>query len=115
MIDERLIGAVTILDVHGPMVMSAEAKPVSDTVRRLIDQGRVRFVVNLSRVAFIDSLGIGDIVRGFTAARRAGGSLTLCCVHDRIQTVLDATQLNRVIESFDTEQQAVERLAADCP
>jgi anti-sigma B factor antagonist len=106
-IDERLVDDVVILDVRGRMTVSEESTPATDTVRRLLAEGRTRILVNLAHVAFIDSLGIGDLVRGFTATERAGGKLKLCGVHHRIRAVLDATQLSSVIESFESEQDAL--------
>jgi len=107
-IDEREAGGVTVLDVRGHMTVSAESKAASDTIRRLLAEGRTRILVNLAHVAFIDSLGIGDLVRGFTATRRAGGTLKLCGVQHRVRVVLEATQLISVIESFESEEEALD-------
>jgi anti-sigma B factor antagonist len=101
------VGDVAILDVRGQLTVSEESKPAADTVRRLLADGRTRILVNLTHVPFIDSLGIGDIVRGFTAAQRAGATLKLCGVHHRIRAVLAATQLDSVVESFDSEEEAL--------
>jgi anti-sigma B factor antagonist len=107
-IDERIAGDVVILDVRGRMTVSEESTPATVTIRRLLAEGRTRILVNLSHLPFIDSLGIGDLVRGFTAAERAGATLKLCGVHHRIRAVLDATQLSSVIESFESEQEALD-------
>ena len=107
-IDERIVGDVVILDVRGRMTVSEESTPATHTIRRLLAQGQTRILVNLTHVPFIDSLGIGDLVRGFTATDRAGGKLKLCGVHHRIRAVLDATQLSSVIEAFESEQEALD-------
>jgi anti-anti-sigma factor len=107
-IDERLVGDVVILDLHGRITMFDESKPASDTVRRLVQEGRMRIVLNLAHLPFIDSLGIGDIVRAFSATERAGGALKLCGVGPRVRGVLTAVQLNSVIDAFDSEQEALE-------
>jgi anti-anti-sigma factor len=107
-IDERVVGDVVIVDLRGRMTVSEESRPAADTVRRLLNEGWTKILVNLENVQFIDSLGIGDVVRGFTAAGRAGGTLKLCGVHHRIRAVLVATQLNGVIASFASEQDALD-------
>ena len=107
-IDERVAGDVVILDVQGRMTVSEESTPATVTIRRLLAEGRTRILVNLTQVPFIDSVGIGDLVRGFTATERAGGKLKFCGVHRRIRAVLDATQLSSVIESFESEQDALD-------
>jgi anti-sigma B factor antagonist len=107
-IDEREIGDVVILDLRGRITLSDESKPAADTVRRLLVDGRRKILLNLAHVPFIDSLGIGDIVRGFTATQRAGGTLKLCGVGGRIRSVLVAIHLSEVIGSFESEQEALD-------
>jgi anti-sigma B factor antagonist len=107
-IDERMVGDVAIVDVRGRMTVSEESKPAADTVRRLVAEGRTKILINLAHVPLIDSLGIGDVMRGFMATQRAGGTLKLCGVHHRIRTVLVATQLSSVIASFESEQEALD-------
>jgi anti-sigma B factor antagonist len=107
-IDERAIGDVVILDLRGRMTVSDESKPAADTVRRLLVEGRTNILLNLAHLPFIDSLGIGDIVRGFTATQRAGGTLKLCGVDGRIRAVFAAIHLSEVIDSFESEQEALD-------
>jgi anti-sigma B factor antagonist len=107
-IDERVVGDVVILDLRGRMTVSEESKPAADTVRRLLFEGRTKILLNLAHVPFIDSLGIGDIVRAFTATERAGGMLRLCGVNGRIRVLLVATQLSGVVDSFESEQLALD-------
>ena len=107
-IDERVVGDVVILDLRGRLTVAEESEPAADTVRRLLSEGRTKILLNLAHVPFIDSLGIGDIVRAFTAAKRAGGILRLCGVNGRTRAVLVATQLSSVIDSFESEQSGLE-------
>ena len=106
-IDKRRIGDVMILDVHGRVTVSDETRIVVDAIKQLLQDGEKRILVNLAHVPYIDSLGIGDIVRGFAAANRAGATLKLCGIAGRVRTILDATQLTAVIESFDAEEDAL--------
>ena len=107
-IDERVVGDVVILDLRGRVTVSEESKPAADTVRRLLSEGRTKILLNLAHVAFIDSLGIGDIVRAVTATERAGGTLRLCSVNNRIRSVLVDTHLTEVIDSFESEQSGLD-------
>ena len=107
-IDERVIGDVVVLDLRGRVTVSDESKPAADTVRRLLVQGRRKIVLNLAYVPFIDSLGIGDLVRGFTATQRAGGTLKLCGVGGRVRAVLGALHLGGVIDLFESEKEALD-------
>jgi anti-sigma B factor antagonist len=107
-IDERVIGDVVILDLHGRMTVSEESKPAVDTVRRLLGDGHRKILLNLAQVPFVDSLGIGDIARAFAVTDRAGGSLKLCGVTGQIRRVLDSTRLSDVIDSFESEQSGLD-------
>jgi anti-sigma B factor antagonist len=107
-IDERVVGDVAVLDLRGRVTVSEESKPASDTVRRLLREGQTKVLLNLAYVPFIDSLGIGDIVGAFTATRRCGGTLKLCNVDGRIRSVLVAAHLSGVIDTFESEQLALE-------
>lgn len=107
-IDERVVGDVVILDLRGQPTMAEESEPAADTVRRLLAEGRAKILLNLAHLPFIDSIGIGDIVRAFTAARRAGGTLKLCGVGDRVRAVLVATHLSSTLNAFESEQAALD-------
>src|SRR5690349_9243720 len=106
-INERLEDDVAILDLRGRLTTGEDSPHVADSVRQLLNQGRTKILVNLVHVPYIDSLGIGDIVRGFVAAQRAGAKLKLCGVAGRVRDVLVAIQLSGVIESFELEQDAL--------
>ena len=107
-IDERVVGDVVILDLRGRMTVSEESKPAADTVRRLLADGHRKILINLAHVPFVDSLGIGDIARASAVTDRAGGILKLCGVTGQIRRVLDATRLSKVIDSFESEQSALD-------
>ena len=107
-IDERVVGDVVILDLRGRLTVSEASKAAADTVRRLVLEGRTNILLNLAHVPFVDSLGIGDIVRAFTVAQRAGRVLRLCGVNDRIRAVLVDTRLTDVIETFGSEQSGLD-------
>ena len=80
---------------------------------RLADQGRFHIVLNLQHVAYVDSVGVGEIVRTFLHLGQRGGSMAVCDVSARTREVLLATRLDTVIRMFDTEAQAVAAVDSD--
>ena len=70
---ERSIGDVTILDIDGRITVQEGADVFREAVQRLVNQGRVKLVVNLRLVPYIDSTALGDLVWAFTTAVRRGG------------------------------------------
>lgn len=106
-IGERESGEVTVLEVRGHMTLTDPESLLFRHVARLVDEGRRRLVLNLRHVSYIDSVGIGEIVRAYLHLTKRGGMLTLCAVSPRTMEVLDATHLDRVIRVFAQEPDAV--------
>jgi anti-anti-sigma factor len=112
-IGERRTGGVTVLDVRGHMTLSDTEASLYRYASRLADEGHFHIVLNLQHVAYIDSVGIGEIVRTFLHLGQRGGNMAVCAVSPRTREVLLATRLDTVIHMFDTEAQAV--AAVDTP
>jgi len=73
----------------------------------LIQQGQKKLILNLAEVPYIDSAGLGEIVRTYTTVSRQGGSLKLLNLTKRIQDLLAITKLLTVFETFESENEAV--------
>ncbi len=106
-IGERAVKDVVVLDVHGHMTLSDTEASLFRYASRLADEGHRQIVLNLLHVAYIDSVGIGEIVRTFLHLGQRGGSMAVCSVSPRTREVLLATRLDTVIKMFDTEEEAV--------
>ena len=106
-IQERTVGDVTVLDLQGKLTLGDGDELLRDKVNSLIQQDRKKVVLNLERVPYIDSAGLGEVVRTFTTVTRQGGSLKLLNLTKRIQDLLAITKLLTVFETFEHEQEAV--------
>ena len=106
-IAERAAGDVTILDVSGKMTLGEGDEILKDKVHSLALQGRKKIVLNLAAVPYIDSAGLGEIVRTYTTISRQGGSLKLLGLTKRITDLLSITKLLTVFETYDNEADAV--------
>ena len=80
---------------------------LKDKINSLVLQGRKKLVLNLADVPYIDSAGLGEIVRTFTTVSRQGGSLKLLSLTKRITDLLSITKLLTVFETFDSESDAL--------
>ena len=107
LIEERAAGDVTILDLTGKMILGEGDEILKDKVNSLTMQGRKRIVLNLAAVPYIDSAGLGEIVRTYTTVSRQGGSLKLLGLTKRITDLLSITKLLTVFETYDNEADAV--------
>lgn len=106
-IQQRSVGDVTIIDMSGKMTLGEGDELLRDKVNSLVQQGQKRIVLNLAEVPYIDSAGLGEIVRTYTTVSRNGGSLKLLNLTKRIQDLLSITKLLTVFETFESEADAV--------
>jgi len=106
-IEERAVGDITILDLKGKMTLGEGDELLKDKINSLVHQDRKKLVLNLEGVPYIDSAGLGEIVRTYTTVSRQGGNLKLLNLTKRIQDLLSITKLLTVFEVFESEQDAV--------
>jgi anti-sigma B factor antagonist len=107
-IEERVIGDVTVLDLKGKMTLGEGDELLKDKINSLIHQGQKKLLLNLESVPYIDSAGLGEIVRTYTTVSRQGGNLKLVNLTKRITDLLSITKLLTVFETFDAEGEAVQ-------
>jgi anti-sigma B factor antagonist len=81
-------------------------------INTLIQAGAKKLVLNLGDVPYIDSAGLGEVVRTYTTVSRQGGTLKLLNLTKRIKDLLAITKLLTVFETFDTENDAVTSFGA---
>jgi anti-sigma B factor antagonist len=111
-IDERIVDGVTILDLKGKMTLGEGDELLKDKINSLIQQERKQLVLNLADVPYIDSAGLGEIVRTYTTVSRQGGKLKLLNLTKRITDLLAITKLLTVFETFDAENDAIRSFSA---
>ncbi len=111
-IHQRMAGDVTIVDLNGKMTLGEGDELLRDKVNSLIQQGQKKIILNLSEVPYIDSAGLGEVVRTYTTVSRQGGSLKLLNLTKRIQDLLAITKLLTVFETFENEQDAIKSFGA---
>ncbi len=106
-IEERDNGGVKILDLKGKLTIGEGDELLKDKVNSLIQQGYQKLLLNLEGVPYVDSAGLGEIVRTYTTVSRQGGKLKLLNLTKRIEDLLAITKLLTVFETFESEQEAV--------
>ena len=111
-IEERTTGDVVLLDLKGKITLGEGDELLKDKVNSLVNQGHKKIVLNLADVPYIDSAGLGEVVRTYTTVSRQGGSLKLLNLTKRITDLLSITKLLTVFETFDSENEAVRSFSA---
>jgi anti-sigma B factor antagonist len=85
----------------------ANANHLKDLVDEVVQSGHRVVVVDLDRTTFLDSSGLGALVRGLRTARAAGGDLRICGADRQVRTVLELTTMDRVLRPHASVAQAL--------
>jgi len=111
-IAERRVGDVVILDLQGKITLGEGDELLKDKIDSLVNQGDKKIILNLAEVPYIDSAGLGEVVRTYTTVSRQSGSLKLLKLTKRITDLLAITKLLTVFETYDSESEAVQSFSA---
>jgi len=111
-ISERTSGDVVVLDVKGRITLGDGDELLKDKVNQLVGAGKKKIILNLAEVPYVDSAGLGEIVRTYTTVSRQGGKLKLLNLTKRIQDLLAITKLLTVFETYESEPDAVKSFAS---
>ena len=103
----RQVGDVVILDLHGKILIGEGDDALREAVTKLADAGKTKILLNLADVPYVDSAGLGEIVRTYTTVSRKGGKLKLLNLTKKIQDLLSITKLLTVFETYESEDEAV--------
>jgi anti-sigma B factor antagonist len=102
----RQLGDVTIIDVRGRFTL-IEGEAVHGLLEDLFREGRKRLLLNFRGVSYLDSSGVGQLVRGVYTARKNGAELKAVELNPRTQEILRLTNLHTVISDFPDEDTAL--------
>ncbi len=99
-------GAV-VIEFHGNVMGGPEAQEFSDTLHKLIDEGKKNVVIDLSETKFMNSSGLGMLISGYTTMKNGGGSMKLANATEKIESLLVITKLITVFEHYTSVDEAV--------
>jgi anti-sigma B factor antagonist len=105
--NSRQVGDVTVLDVIGRITLGEGNVMLREVVRGLADKGTRRIVLNLAEVNYVDSSGIGELVKTHTTLRNMGGELKLASLNKRVHDLLEMTRLAAVFDIQKDEASAI--------
>ena len=108
---ERTLNDVTVLDLEGNLALEGN-KQFRQCAAGAIDAGARKLIVNMARVKYMDSSGLGELISCYTTLQLVNGRIKLLHLSDRLQHLLVITKLNSVFETFDSEPAAVASFAA---
>lgn len=107
-ITKRRVGDITILDLKGKLTIGDGAEVLRDTVASIVFQGERKILLNLAGVPYMDSGGLGELVRCSVITGKASGAVKLINLTSKITDLLAITKLSNVFDTFDSESAALE-------
>jgi anti-sigma B factor antagonist len=103
----RQADKVTLMDVSGRLT-SFEGQAFREAIQRLLRQGDNNIVLNLKGLDYLDSSGIGELVRNYLAVVKKGGAMKVVGLAPKVEEILKITQLYQVFPEFPDEESALE-------
>ncbi|HVS83003.1 MAG TPA: STAS domain-containing protein [Pyrinomonadaceae bacterium] len=106
-IHERRIGEVTILDMDGNIRIGGSNVALKKAIQNLVAEGRNQIVLNLARVTYIDSSGLGELISSHVTSNHKGGQIKLLNLTQRFHELMTITKLITIFDVYTDESQAV--------
>jgi anti-sigma B factor antagonist len=103
----RKAGMIVIIDIEGKVLLGDGDVEIKQAVEDLLRQDYKNILLNLAKVPYIDSAGLGEIIRCYTTIRRNGGNLKLLAPNERLVDLLNITKLVNVFDWYGEEEAAV--------
>ena len=111
-ITERQAQDVVVLDLVGRLTVGDGAELLRDQVTSVVFQGNSKVLLNLAGVPYIDSGGLGELVRCSMAAKKAQGAVKVIGLTSKVIDLLTITKLIAVFDTYDTEPEALSSFMA---
>ena len=96
-----------VIEFKGNVMGGPDAVSLNETLHKLIDEDKKNIVIDLGKVKFMNSSGLGMLIGALTTMRKAGGSLVIANATDKIESLLIVTKLITVFKHFKSLDEAV--------
>ena len=103
----REVDGVCVVDLDGRIVLGEESNSLREKVKTLVAEGKKKIVLNMSKIKYIDSAGLGALVAAHISAKNQGASVRLCNLGEKFYEVMQITRLLTVFDVYDTEAAAI--------
>ena len=100
-------GSVVIIQTPRRLTTENSDK-LKKLIKRYVDKGRFKIIINLAETEYLDSSGLGAIVSKIAQTRSNNGDIRLASVKKYVMILLELTHINQIVKLFDTPEQAVD-------
>ena len=106
-VNVRMVGPVSIIDLSGKITIGEGDVVLRDRVSELLDNDQKHILLNLAKVSYMDSAGIGELVACYKRAREKDGNVKLLNPSGKVYDLLQLTKLEEVFETYKNEGEAL--------
>ncbi len=103
----RQVDSVVVIDIEGKILLGDGDVEIKQAVETHLSKGHKNILLNLAKVPYIDSAGLGEIIRCYTSIRKSGGDLKLLAPNQRLVDLLSVTKLVNVFDWYGDEASAL--------
>lgn len=106
-IKQSMKGDVVVLSISGNLMGGDETKEVHEKVKQLIQEGHKKFVIDLSKVKWMNSTGLGVMISCLTSVQNAQGDLKISGATEKVKSLFIMTKLITVFDAYPSVDDAV--------
>jgi anti-anti-sigma factor len=103
----RQVGQVSVVEVTGKLT-SLESGALNNSIAQLLKEGRKQILLNLKGLTYLDSSGIGELVRTYLSVIKRDGEMKVVGLTDKAEEILKITKLYQVFQEFQDERSALQ-------
>ncbi len=107
-IKETMHAEVAVLELKGKLMGGPETTAIHDKVKDLVENKVNKIVIDLGKVKWMNSSGLGALMGSLTTARNSGGDVKLAKVTEKVKSLFMITKLITIFETFDGVDEAVQ-------
>ena len=98
---------VVILEVSGKVMGGPDSDKFKSVIMGLIDEGAKKLLIDLSKVPWMNSSGVGILISAYTSMKNSGASVKFLNINERVKSILMVTKLLTVFESYYSREDAL--------
>jgi anti-sigma B factor antagonist len=110
--ERQLDSGATILEVEGTLVLGRECEQLERLVGKMVQEGKKKIILDLSKVSYVDSFGIGILVGAFGRCKEGGGVMRVAGVQDKILHIIKIARVDLVLPLDASVEEAEQKLGA---
>ena len=107
-IKEEMKAGVSILEIKGKLMGGPETTEIHDRVKDLVANGVTKVVIDLGKVTWMNSTGLGALMSSLTTVKNAEGELKIARATDKVKSLFMVTKLITIFDNFDTVEEALD-------